>query len=302
MKLCSVIDEGGAMNVRGLPRPATPAKPGYQVRALERALDILGAFSLGRPELSLTEIAARTCLSKSTALRLLAVLDERGFVERSPETDRYRVGLRLFEVGSVYIQTVAIDAVARPILGRLAQRCNQTANLGVLSYDEVVHLAVLAPDRPIRFYAHVGQREKAHATGLGKVLLAELDDDELADLVRRRALEPRTRRTIVSLDDLRQHLALVREQGFAIDDEESAVGLRCVAAAVRDHQNRAVAAVSVSGPTFEVRDELLPDYVEAVVGAAHEISDRLGNRVQSSASVEDADAGLEYRGVVVGAR
>jgi DNA-binding IclR family transcriptional regulator len=290
------------MSLRGLPRSTSSAKPGYQVRALERALDILGAFSLGRPELSLTEIAVQTHLSKSTALRLLAVLDERGFVERSPETDRYRVGLRLFEVGSVYIQTVAIDAVARPILGRLAHRCNQTANLGVLSHDEVVHLAVLAPDRPIRFYAYVGQREKAHATGLGKVLLAELDDDELAELVRRRALEPRTGRTIVSLDDLRRHLARVREQGFAIDDEESAVGLRCVAATVRNHQNRAVAAISISGPAFEVRDELLPDYVAAVVGAAHEISDRLGNRVQASTSAEIAGAELEYRGAAVGTR
>src|SRR5687768_6205870 len=104
------------MSVRQLPRSDVPAKSGYQVRALDRALDILAAFTLRQPELSLTEIATRTDLPKSTALRLLAVLEEHGFVERSPDTEQYRVGVQLFEIGSIYIQTLAIDSVARPYL------------------------------------------------------------------------------------------------------------------------------------------------------------------------------------------
>jgi DNA-binding IclR family transcriptional regulator len=278
------------MSVRELPRPAAPAKSGYQVRALERALDILAAFSLRQPELSLTAIATRTHLPKSTALRLLAVLEARGFVERSPDTDHYRVGIHLFEIGSIYIQTLAIESVARPFLLRLAQQCNQTANLAVLSRGEIVHLAVLAPDRPIRFYAQVGQREKAHATGLGKVLLAELSDEELAEVVRQQGLERRTRRTVVSLEALRMHLTQVREQGFAIDDEESSVGLRCVAAAVRDHQDQAVAAISVSGPAFEFRDEAFPQIIEAVTSTARDISYRLGNRVQDQVRTTTEEA------------
>ena len=267
------------MSVREPPRPAPAVRSGYQVRALERALDILAAFSLRQPELSLTEIATRTHLAKSTALRLLAVLEERGFVERAAETDRYRVGIHLFEIGSIYIQTLAIESIARPFLLQLAHQCNQTANLGVLRHGEIVHLDVLAPDRPIRFYAQVGQREKAYATGLGKVLLAELSDEELAELVRNQGLERRTRRTIVSLEALRLHLAQVREQGFAIDDEESSVGLRCVAAPVRNHRDQAVAAISISGPAFEFRDEALPQFIDAVIDTAREVSYRLGHRI-----------------------
>ena len=286
------------MRVRQLPPSAAPAKSGYQVRALDRALDILTAFSVRQPELSLTEVATRTDLPKSTALRLLAVLEDRGFVERTPETDHYRVGVQLFEIGSIYIQTLAIESVARPYLLRLAQQCNQTANLGVLSCGEIVHLAVLPPDRPIRFYANVGQRDKAHATGLGKALIAELSDEALAELVHQHGLERRTRRTIDSLEALRLHLAQVRAQGYAIDDEESSVGLRCVAAPVRDHLNQAIAAISVSGPAFEVRDETLPQLIEAVTDTALAISHRLGHRVQAPPVQRTADATDERREVV----
>jgi IclR family KDG regulon transcriptional repressor len=282
------------MIARQLPRPDGSTKSGYQVRALQRALDILTTVNLRQPELSQTEIATRTGLAKSTALRLLAVLEGSGFVERSPDTDHYRIGVQLCEIGSIYIQTLAVESVSRPYLLRLAQRCNQTANLGFLSRGEIVHLAVLAPDRPIRFYAHVGQREQAHATGLGKALLAELSDEELVELARRHGLDRRTRRTIVSPDALRTHLAQVREQGFAIDDEESSVGLRCVAAPVRDYRNRTVAAISVSGPASEFRDQSLPRFVEAVTGTARGISCRLGHRVQDQtpAATEEAPGGL----------
>ena len=261
---------------------ATPAN--YQVRALERALDILDAFRLDRPALSLTELAARTGLAKSTATRLLAVLEERGYLERSAETERYRIGVRAFEVGSIYIQTTTVEAEAQPALQRLARECNQTANLGILDRGEVVHLAVVPPDRPIRFSAAVGQREYAHCTALGKALLAALDDGQLAAAVGGPELPGRTGRTLRTLDALRADLARVRERGVALDDEESYTGLRCLAAPIYDDKGRAVAAISVSGPLGEFTDDTLPRYTEAVLRAARDVSSRLGNAVRLSDS------------------
>ena len=253
----------------------------YQVRALERALDILDAFSLETPALTLTELAARANLAKSTATRLLAVLEERGWLERSADTDRYRIGVRAFEFGQVYIQTTTLEIEALPFLQRLAQECNQTANLGILDRGEVVHIAVVAPPRPIRFDAHAGQREEAHCTGLGKVLLGELSDDELAAVVARHGLTARTQHTITTLDLLREEVAEVRAAGFGLDDEESHLGLRCLALPIRDARGRIVASVSVSGLAVEFTEETMARYREVVGAAAAGISARLGYGVRT---------------------
>jgi DNA-binding IclR family transcriptional regulator len=255
----------------------------YQVRALDRALDILDAFSLDEPALTLTEIAARVNLAKSTATRLIAVLEERGWLERSAETERYRIGVRAFELGQVYIQTTTLDTEARPYLQRLAQSCNQTANLGILDRGEVVHIAVVAPARPIRFNTATGQREEAHSTGLGKMLLAELPDAELGAIVDRLGLTWRTPRTITTLTALREHLATVREQGYALDDEESHLGLRCVALPIRDARGAVVASISVSGLADEFGPEAIERYRVAVGEAAAGISARLGYGVRAGA-------------------
>jgi DNA-binding IclR family transcriptional regulator len=265
-----------------------PSGNSYQVRALERALDILGLFSLREPELTLSDMSERTGVAKSTTFRLVSVLTEYGYLERLPDAERYRIGVRAFELGSIYIQSTTIEAEARPFMEALARQCQQTANLGVLSRGEVVHIAVIPADRAIRFYASVGEREKATYTGLGKALISEFSDEELGDLVALHPFVQRTRRTITSLDVLRINLAEVRRLGYALDDEESNPGLRCVAAPIRNDKGEIVAAVSVSGPSFEFSEEALPEIAEAVTHAAREISARLGYAIQAITQPETA--------------
>jgi DNA-binding IclR family transcriptional regulator len=255
----------------------------YQVRALDRALQILGVFSLEQPELTLSEISTLTDLSPSTALRLLSILTQYGYIERSPDTDRFRIGVGMFERGSIYIQTTTLEAEATPVLESLARTTNQTASLAVLDRTEIVHIAVTQPERAIRYYAPVGQREAAHCTGLGKVLLAGLSSQALEDVVAQRGLPGRTDRTITTFTALQGHLAQVREQGYAIDNEESMIGLRCIAAPVFDDRNRIVAAVSSSGQTAEFNETALPGLVKAVKHAAATVSARLGHRIHASA-------------------
>ena len=263
--------------------------PQYQVRTLDRALHILGVFTLEQPELTLSEISMRTDLSPSTALRLLSILTQYGYIERSPDTDRFRIGVGMFERGSIYIQSTTLEAEATPVLETLARMTNHTASLAVLDRTEIVHIAVIQPERAIRYFAPVGQREAAHCTGLGKVLLAGLSDQAVEDVVAQRGLSRRTDRTITTFTALQAHLAQVKKQGYAIDNEESMVGLRCVAAPVFDDRNRLVAAVSSSGQSAEFNDSSLPHLIRLVQDAALSVSLRLGHRVVTPSAKDRSD-------------
>ncbi len=254
--------------------------PQYQVRALERALDLLDAFSLAESELSFTELTERSGLSKGTAVRLLSVLERRGLLERSPDTDRYRIGLRAYELGSIYIQSLRLESVSEPFLKELADTCGQSANLGILDHGEVVHLHVVPASRPIHFSVRNGQRDAAHSSGLGKVLLAALTDAELDDIIASHGLAKRTPATITTPERLRETLTEVRAQGYAIDDEESVAGLSCIAAPIVDDRGRVVGAISISGLREEYTEPNRTAYIEAVRRAARSISLRLGSAVR----------------------
>lgn len=250
----------------------------YQVRALARGLAILTSFTLTHPEQSLTAISTRLGLAKGTAVRLLTVLEEHGFVERAA-SERYRLGVRLFELGSIYEQTFSIEQAARPALETLARECQQTANLGILNEGQVVHIAVVPPQRPIHFAGQLGARELVHCTGLGKALIADLPAEAIEAIVAEHGLPSRTAKTITTVEMLQDRLAVVRERGYAMDEEESFLGLSCVAAPIRDATGATVAAVSVSGTTTEFE---VTDYAPAVLAAAAAVSHRLGYGVRSA--------------------
>lgn len=262
--------------------------PQYQARALERALDLLDAFSLAEPELSFTELTERNGLSKGTAVRLLSVLERRGLLERSADTDRYRIGLRAYELGSVYIQSLPLESVAQPFLKTLAESCGQSANLGILDHGEVVHLVVVPASRPIHFSVRNGQRDFAHSSGLGKVLLTALTDVELDEVIATHGLAERTPTTITTPEHLRIALAEVRAQGYAIDDEESVIGLSCIAAPIFDDRGEIAGAVSISGLTHEYAEPNRSAYVEAVRKATRGISLRLGSAVRDEEGGREA--------------
>lgn len=250
-------------------------KGNYQIRALDRALDVLESFSANQPELGISDLATSTGIPKPTIVRLLSVLADRGYVERATQTERYRIGVRALALGSVYLRGTSMEKEAEPIMSELVKSTNQTANLAVLQGYEVVHVQVVAPDRPVRFWASVGTREEAYYCGLGKVLLAELDDASLEKYLRQER-EARTPNTLTSADALGRELNRVRNSGFALDDEESNLGVRCIAAAVRNGTGEAIAAISISGRKEEFEKSQIEHMARLVVAAADKISARLG--------------------------
>ena len=257
-------------------RPRRLPAASYQVRALHRGLAILKLFNPSHPKMALAEISARLEIPKPTTLRLLECLRDEGFLAWDAETGAYSLGLRAFQVGSVYLATLPLEQAALPFLRRLSEETNLTTNLGVLDRSEVVHLAIVEPERPLRYHTRVGTRDYLHCTGLGKILLAQFDDAALDGLVRTVGLPARTPATITNRAALDADLAGIRRLGYAEDREETIAGLRCLAVPVRAANHEVVAALSISGPTADFDDGGRPGLLRALFAAARGISEHLG--------------------------
>lgn len=247
----------------------------YAAPAVEAALSILETLGTAQ-ELGVSELARKLGLGKSSVYRLLATLSRRGYVEKNPQSDRYRLTYRLFAVGSHAADRFGLREVVHPVMERLAAETGETVNLGVLDGTRVVNLHRVESPHLVRIRLEVGGGVPAHATALGKVLLAALGQAEAARRLSGQRLLRLTPHTIGERASLWSALRRVQAQGFAIDDEECSLGLRCVAAPILDHRGSAVAAVSVSGPSQRVPHPILSKLAGAVQAAAQEISHRLG--------------------------
>jgi len=254
------------------------AKSEYAIQTVSNALRLLEAFE-GEEELGVTELAKRLNLHKNNVFRLLATLEEMDYVEQS-ERESYRLGSSCLALAHSFSRPRALTRLARPALERLARETGETAHLGVLRDFEVVHLDGEQSGELVVTALRVGQRLPSHCTALGKVLLAcapqstlEAYDHEIAS----QGISARTDETITDRDKLIEHLRRVAAQGWAMDLEESALGLACAAAPVHDGSGRMVAALSVSGPSFRLdRDELEGRVVPLVVRGANALSRQLG--------------------------
>jgi DNA-binding IclR family transcriptional regulator len=257
----------------------------YRVQVLDRALAILTVLGNQQGESSLAELCAALNLHKSTVHRLIMVLERHGLVGKNPITGRYRLGLRLFEMGSKAIAALDIREHARPFLVRVQQETQETVNLAILDQGEVLYVEKVEPHRNLRMAASLGGRFPAHSTALGKAMLAGLPEPEVDAILQTHGMKARTPNTITSAADLKAELRTVRAQGYAIDDEENEEGARCVAAAALDHFGRPLVAISVSGPAFRVNKAKVSLIAKSVVEAAEELSGVLGHKESSTGTV-----------------
>lgn len=248
----------------------------YRVQVLDRAFAILNALAVSDACLGPTELGERLALSKSTVYRLLSVLERNRLVERDLDTGRYRLGLKLVELGSIALSRVDLHRLARPSIERLVAETGETAHLGILRQSEVISLVNAEGHHSVRTPSTVGRRSPVHCTSLGKVLVAFQPPAFVDSLLRSHRFTVYTKKTIRSAAQFRVELAKVRSHGFALDDEEFEEGLRCVGAPVRDHGGKVVAAISIAGPAFRVTPDRMPELIRKVVNAAADLSASLG--------------------------
>ena len=245
--------------------------------SVQKALRLLQAFSMEKPEQSLVELAARTGLSVSTAHRLLATLEAEGFVTRAVGNAHYRLSIKVFELGSIVLHGMELNVVGMPVLARLSIETEDTTYLTVLSDDQVLCIARIEGVKHLRSqFLAVGRYLPPHAGAASKVLLAYLPPERARSVLTQHPLPAYTENTITDPDDIIDMLRLVRDQGYASSVEEITRGITAIAAPIMDQTGRVVAAVSLSGAASRFAPEHLPSRVEKVRDAGYQISARLG--------------------------
>jgi DNA-binding IclR family transcriptional regulator len=257
------------------PEPGTNPKL-YKVQVLDRALAILDALARLRESVSLAEIAADVKLHKSSVHRLLMSLVKHRLVDRDAESGRFSLGIRLFDLGTIAIARFNIRDRARQHLERLMYNAHETVHLCVLDSGEVLYVDKIEPDRTVRLSSTIGRRNGAHCTSAGKVMLAWLSESEVDAILQAHGMRRFTANTLTTPAELKAELKVICERGYAIDDEEHEEGVRCVAAAIKDHSGRPIAAMSVSAPSFRLPTDKIPLVAALVVETARTLSVECG--------------------------
>lgn len=251
-------------------------KSGREIQSLARGLEILAILAQAKQPVGVTEIARILKVDKSSAFRLLHTLANHGFVEQDSDTRRYGLGLRIVELSRQMLDRIELRGMVKPYLRELQQQTGESAHLAVLSGGHVVYVEQEESNATLNVNTEIGRHGPLHCTATGKALIAHLSPDDIARVLEQTEFTRYTPRTMTTLRELIPHLEAVHERGYAVDDEEFDSGVRCVAAAIRDHRGKVVASMGVSGPSIRVTLERVPELGEIAIQAAGQVSRLIG--------------------------
>lgn len=268
----------------------------YQIQVLDRALALLEVLSHQGPDLTLAQLSELLKLHKSTTHRLIMVMERHRLIEKNSNTGKYRLGLKLFELGTKAIAQLDLRERARPFLERAVLETGETVHLCVYDDGEVVYLDKVEPTRSVRLASSVGRRNPAYCTAVGKAIMAFLPESQVESAAAKHGFRQLTRNTLSNMLELKAELVRVRKLGYAVDNEENEEGVCCVGAAVWSFGPHPVAAISVSGPTFRVTPEKIKIVAQSVVAIAQALSRQLGMRAHPAAAEEDRKKAVELVG------
>ncbi len=273
--MVEVIGPESNTNKRASKAKKTGAE-GTQVQSLSRALLLLETVASEMSGMTLGEAAKRTGLATSTAHRLLTTLEHHRYVNFDRNSNRWSIGVQAFAVGNAYARSRNFVGIARRYMRQLMEQVGESVNLATLDGTEIVYLAQVECQEMMRAFATPGSRVPLHCSAVGKALLAAMPSEQARKLLNTRGLDKVTDRTIIRPDVIVAELAETRIRGYAFDDEEHALGLRCVASAIFDESGMPVAAVSVSGPTVRINDERIRFLGQQISLLARRVTSDLG--------------------------
>jgi DNA-binding IclR family transcriptional regulator len=253
-----------------------PTRDGRLINSLSRGVEILRLLARAEGSLGVTDLAEQLQVDPSTAYRLLATLESAGFVQQDTDSKKYTVGYGILDVASALLRRLSVVTISDQYLRAITTLTRESTHVAVLDGPRAVFVARQSGAGILRVETTVGSSEPAYCTAVGKALLADHTDAELRLLYGTEPLTRHTPQTITSIEALHAELERIRRNGYAYDDEELHPGVRCLAAPVRDHRGRVVAAFGLSMPATRLTREDIPALVERIITAAQEISAQLG--------------------------
>ncbi|EOC99913.1 IclR family transcriptional regulator [Caldisalinibacter kiritimatiensis] len=250
------------------------------VQSVDRALTILEVLSDYEAGLGITEISEKIQLHKSTIHRLLSTLIYKGYVEQDEKTSKYKLTLKLFELSNKNIEKIDVLSVAKPFLKELVEKANEAVHLVVLDGTDIVYIDKVESKNTIRMHSKIGKRSPVYCTAVGKSILAHLTDNEIVKIWNDSIIKKFTDYTITDLETLKKELELIKESGYAVDNEENELGVRCVGAPIFDYRGDVCSAISVSGPTMRITKDKVEELGKLVIEYSQKISEKLGYKIK----------------------
>jgi IclR family transcriptional regulator, KDG regulon repressor len=258
-----------------MPMPQASRDPN-RIQSVGRAIAVLEVLAEERSGLGIVEISERAQLPVSSVHRLLSTLSESGFVAQYLATGRYHVGVRAFEVGNAFLRQVQLGEIAKPHIHELVTLTRETANLALFDDDCAIYVDQVHSTRTLQVVPRPGARVPLHCSAVGKVFLAGMPNRQLEQTLDRLNLLSWTIHTITSTKTLMENVLQVRTKGYAVDDEEMQLGVRCIASPIYNHAGETAAALSLTGPAIDMNDERIRSLAVHLCRIASVISEQLG--------------------------
>ena len=248
------------------------------VQSVDRALTILELLSENKDGLGITEISSKIDLHKSTVHRLLGTLIYKGFVIQEVSSNKYKISLKLYEIGVRKIAGIDMLDASKPYTKALMEKINEVVHLVIRSNNNIIYIDKVEADNTIRMASTVGRRSPLYCTSVGKVMMSLMPEAEIKEIWDSSDIIKLTENTIIDFEEFKLELEKIKKVGYAVDDEENEMGVRCIGAPVFNIRGEVEGAISISGPTIRVTKDRVEEYSKEVIHYANLISKELGYR------------------------
>ena len=252
----------------------------YRIKSIEKAIQMLNLFSVKQPELNLSELSQALKVHKSTAYRIAVTLAEGGLLRWNPQKGSYSLGLKILNLGSALIGSLELRTQARPYLKKLVGEINETVHLAVLDQGDVVYIDKLESSRGIRIFSDIGKRAPCHCTALGKALLADQPAETVRQILGKKGMKGYTAHTLISIPAFLEHLAEIRQNGYALDLEEHEPLIHCIAVPIKDFSRKTIAALSMTMIIKNYTDSTLSSFIPIMLETGAKISEEMGYSIK----------------------